>query len=173
MDAYLGEIKMFAGTYAPSGWAFCDGRLVSISDNDALFTLIGTTYGGDGQTTFALPDLRGRVPIHRGTAPSLGSYSIGETGGVEQVLLTGQNLPAHSHTVVASKNKGTTTNPTNNVLAVADPACKVYVEAKGNLTFAAGQVLPPVAGNVPHENRQPYVALNFIIAMAGTYPQQG
>jgi microcystin-dependent protein len=132
---FLGEIRLFAGTFAPVGWLMCDGSLQSITSNDALYSLLGTTFGGDGQSTFGLPDLRGRVPIHQGTRPSIGTYAIGQSGGAETVSLTAANLPAHSHTLTVSTVAGISADPTGKVLAVADETCKLYVTGKGSIAM--------------------------------------
>src|SRR3712207_483459 len=117
MPPYIGEIRMFGGNFAPVGWAFCEGQTLPISENDALFTLIGTTYGGDGEETFNLPDLQGRIPVHQGTGPGLSSYVIGEAAGVESVTLTTQQIPVHNHAFIASTATGTQNTPVNNMVA--------------------------------------------------------
>ncbi|MBE9180904.1 phage tail protein [Oculatella sp. LEGE 06141] len=170
---YIGEVRMFAGNFAPAGWAFCDGQLLPISENDALFTLIGTTYGGDGQTTFALPDLRSRVPVHQGN-----SSVLGETVGVETVTLTVQQLPQHTHPLACNSNPttgvitATDRNPANNVLAKS--STRLYVTPSGTTTTVAmaQQASDSVGGSQPHENLQPYLAINFIISLFGIYPSQ-
>ncbi|HXT14444.1 MAG TPA: tail fiber protein [Gemmatimonadaceae bacterium] len=173
MDPYLGEIRLFAGTFAPLGWNFCDGTLVAISTNDALYALIGTAFGGDGQTTFALPDLRGRVPIHQGRGQGgLSPYVIGQTGGTEQVTLTAQNIPAHTHTLAASKDTGTTPDPTGILIAKAPDDCKIFIERGANTAYNQQHISPSNGGGQPHDNRQPLVAINYIIAMAGIFPSQ-
>jgi microcystin-dependent protein len=166
-EPYIGEIRMFAGNFAPADWMFCDGQLLPISENEALFALIGTTYGGDGQTTFALPDLRGRVPVHQ--AAALGTRTIGETGGVENVTLTIAQMPAHSHAMRASSAVANLATPQNNVTGQA--AAKLYRGGSPSVS------LPPqslaVAGGVqPHENFQPYLCVSFIIAVFGIFPSQ-
>src|SRR3954467_11489988 len=122
---YVGEIRMFAGSFAPAGWAFCAGQLMPISENDVLFTLIGTTYGGDGQETFGLPDLQGRVPLHQGTGPTGTTYVIGEKAGVEAVTLTMQQIPVHNHAFLASTGSGTSSTPVGNIPA-SPPVAKLY-----------------------------------------------
>ncbi len=168
-EPFLGEIRMFGGDYAPVGWALCDGRLLSISEYDTLFSLIGTTYGGDGQTTFALPDLRGRIPLHQGKNPSTGTtYLIGEKNGVESVTLTVPQLPAHTHTVHASSQPGTQNSPANAVWA---KNAQLYsTSAPDGLMNASS--LSSVGGNQPHSNLMPFTVINFIIALDGIYPQQ-
>jgi microcystin-dependent protein len=168
-DPYIGEIRMFAGNFAPAGWANCDGQLMPISENEALFQLIGTTYGGDGQETFGLPNLQGRVPIHVGQGPGLSSRVLGEVGGVETVTLTQPQLAAHTHQFIATQNPGTSPNPANDI--VAQPAFSVFVEDVP-LTTLAPNVIQPVGGSQPHENRQPYLTVRFVISLFGIYPPQ-
>jgi microcystin-dependent protein len=164
-DPFIGEIRMFGGNFAPTGWAFCDGQLIPISENDALFTLIGTTYGGDGLVTFALPDLRGRVPIHQGNG-----FTLGQAAGVETVTLTTQQIPVHSHAFLGSLNQGGTTNPPTNVVAQI-PGGNVYIQDSTGVAMN-NQSLQPVGGSQPHENRQPFLTISFIIALDGVFPQQ-
>jgi microcystin-dependent protein len=168
-EPYLGEVFLFAGTFAPLGYAKCDGALLPISENDALFALIGTTYGGDGQTTFALPDLRGRVPVHQGVGPSGINYQIGESAGAESVTLSQNHLPAHTHIAkgaltanqVTPANGYWSTDPLGNTAA--------YSTQAGNALMAA-DALDPVGGNQPHDNMQPYLGVNYIIALYGIFP---
>jgi microcystin-dependent protein len=168
---FVGEIRLFAGNFAPQGWLFCDGQLLPISENDALFNLIGTTYGGDGQSTFALPDLRGRVPNHQGTSPSFGTnYIIGEMSGVEEITLTTQQLPVHTHPAVASTNQGTQGNPGGNVLSNSQGA-KPYIEDAPTNAMSAASVTA-VGGSQPHTNLQPFICINYIISLFGVFPQQ-
>jgi microcystin-dependent protein len=166
-DPYIGEIKMFGGNYAPAGWMFCQGQLLAISENDVLFTLIGTTYGGDGQSTFALPDLRGRLPLHQGDA-----FVLGQTGGAEEVTLTVQQIPAHTHPLVATIALGTEASPQGRVLA-ASAASNVYRPgpAPGSAALS-NQTVSVAGGSQPHENVQPYLCVNFIIAVQGIFPPQ-
>jgi microcystin-dependent protein len=164
-DPYIGEIRMFGGSFAPVGWAFCDGQLLPISENDALFTLIGTTYGGDGQETFALPDIQGRVPVHQGNG-----FVLGQKAGVESATLTGAQLPIHTHAFLASQNPGTTTNPPSNVLA-AIPSGSAYIQDSASVELAQ-QALMTVGGSQPHDNMQPFLTISFIIALEGIFPQQ-
>src|SRR5256714_4729700 len=168
---YVGEIRMFAGNFAPAGWMFCDGATLPIAENDILFTVIGTTYGGDGQETFNLPDLRGRVPIHQGTNPATGSaYLLAESGGVEEVTLTVQQIPAHTHALLAGTAIGTQPNPGGNLLANSQgPQPYIQENPDGNLN---PQALTPVVGNQPHENLQPFLGINFIISLFGIFPSQ-
>jgi microcystin-dependent protein len=164
-DPYVGEIRMFGGSFAPSGWAFCNGQLLPISENDTLFTLIGTTYGGDGEQTFALPDLRGRIPVHQG-----GGFVIGQAAGVEQVSLTTPQLPVHNHSFLGSANQGTTTNPPTNVVAQM-PGGRVYIQDGASVALNPGSILPD-GGSQPHTNFQPYLCISFIISLFGIYPSQ-
>jgi microcystin-dependent protein len=161
---YLGEIKLFAGTYAPQGWATCDGQTLPISDYSALFSLLGTTYGGDGQTTFNLPDLRGRVPLHLGNG-----YIQGGLGGTETVSLTAAQLPAHTHTLVAT---GTPNGkiPTGNVLAKSDGESP-YLQS-GTPVAMQANAISSTGGSLPHDNLQPFLVITFIIALEGVYPSQ-
>lgn len=171
MDQYLGEIRMFAGNFAPVGWALCNGSLLSIAQYDALFALIGTTYGGNGQTTFALPDLRGRIPIHMGQNPSTGTtYNLGQAGGVETVTLTSQQMPAHTHQVYATTADGTQSSPANGLWAKS--ALNEYSTATAPVTAMAANAVVPVGGNQPHDNIMPYQCINFIIATEGLWPPQ-
>lgn len=163
MDPYLGEIKMFCGNFAPLGWALCQGQLMNIADNDALYTLLGTTYGGDGIATFALPDLRGRAPFHQTT-----NYSLGAFGGTETVTLTQQQLAQHTHLASAKAGNGTSSAPAAHYWAGnSDYSC--YVEATPNASFASSAV-SATGGNQPHDNMMPFIAVSFIIATAGIYP---
>jgi microcystin-dependent protein len=163
MAPFVGEIRMFAGNFAPAGWKFCDGQLLPISENNNLFTLIGTTYGGDGQTTFALPDLRSRVPVHQGNG-----LILAETGGVEDVTLTVQQVPAHSHPLLATTSIATETGPGGNVLAQSSVG-KMYIQDAPDGSLAAASIAP-VGGSQPHTNLQPYLCINFIISLFGTFP---
>ena len=167
---YVGEIRMFAGNFAPAGWMFCDGTQIAISENDVLYNLIGTTYGGDGQSNFNLPDLRGRVPIHWGTSPSTGTtYSIGQQVGVETVTLNTNQMPQHNHALAASTAIGTQVNPGGNLLANSQGTFQPYIQEDpdGNLK---GNALQRVGGSQPHDNLQPFMCINFIISLYGIYP---
>jgi microcystin-dependent protein len=168
MDPYIGEIRMFAGNYAPVGWVFCNGQTLPIVDNDALFNLIGTTYGGDGQTNFAVPDLRGRAPVHVGNG-----FAIGQQAGSESVTLTVNQLPTHNHTLQFSTAAATQSTPAGNVPAKFTPAgTAVYVDSPATAPMANGSIAPDAGGGQPHENRQPFLCVSFIIATAGVYPHQ-
>ena len=160
---YVGEIRMFAGNFAPAGWMFCDGQQLPISENETLFQLIGTTYGGDGQTTFALPDLRGRVPIHQGTG-----FVLAETGGVETVTLTVAQMPGHDHPLSASTANASASGAGGNVLAQT-PTYTPY-GAFSPASPLHGSAIEAVGGSQPHDNLQPYVCLNFIISLFGIFP---
>ena len=162
---YVGEIRIFAGNFAPVDWQFCHGQLLPIGQNETLFQLIGTTYGGDGENTYALPDLRGRLPIHQG-----GGFILAETGGAETITLTTQQIPAHTHPLVGTNDTATQTNPGGNVHARFSQAnIDPYLEDVTNVNMAA-TAITPVGGSQPHENFQPYLCLNFIISMAGIFP---
>jgi microcystin-dependent protein len=166
---YVGELRMFAGNFAPAGWMMCEGQLLPISENETLFQLIGTTYGGDGQATFALPDLRGRVPIHKGTGSSGSTYILAETGGAEEVTVTVNQMPIHSHPLIGTTSIGNDANATNNVLAQAstfDP----YNVSTPPATAMAAQSVGSTGGSQPHTNFQPYICLNFIISLFGIFP---
>ena len=164
---YVGEIRMFAGNFAPAGWEFCSGQLLSISENETLFQLIGTTYGGDGQNTFALPDLRSRVPIHYGSS-SAGSYTLAETGGVEQVTLTTAQIPSHTHSLVATTAAGTSNNASGNLLATS-PSVDMFVGITPDVTLNPNS-LGSAGMSQPHTNLQPFLCVNFIISLFGIFP---
>lgn len=159
---YVGEIRMFAGNFAPAGWIFCEGQLLPISENETLFNLIGTTYGGDGESTFALPDLRGRIPIHQGSG-----FILAETGGAEEITLTVNQIPAHSHPMLASDDIPTLNSPQNNLPGQA--AAKFYRGGSPTVFLAAGAI-GPVGGSQPHTNFQPYLCVNFILSLFGIFP---
>ncbi|MBS0590494.1 MAG: phage tail protein [Proteobacteria bacterium] len=169
-DPFVGEIRLFAGNFAPVNWAYCNGALLPIAQYDALFTLLGTTYGGDGQTTFGLPDLQGRVPVHQGQGPGLSPYVLGQKGGVENVTLTTNQYPSHTHGFVASSDAGTAAGPGSDVLA-ASASIKAYTDALPNVGLNA-TALPPSGGGLPHENMQPSLCVNFIISLFGIFPSQ-
>jgi microcystin-dependent protein len=166
---YVGEIRMFAGNFAPAGWMFCDGSTLPISEYDTLFNLIGTTYGGDGQSTFQLPDLRGRLPLHWGTDPGTGTnFVIGQAAGTEEVTLTTQQIPQHNHLLTTTNVAGTQPNPGGNILANSQgPQPFIQESPDGNLN---GNALQPFGGSQPHENRQPFLCISFIISLYGIYP---
>lgn len=168
MTPYIGEIRMFGGNFAPNGWLFCEGQFLPISENEALFQLIGTMYGGDGESTFALPDLRSRVPIHFGQGFGRTNRIISENGGGESVTLTAQQIPAHSHPMLASSQTATTEFPTNAVLA-GSPAVDSFGSPVGLLALASSTV-SAAGGSQPHENMMPFLAINFIISLFGVFP---
>lgn len=165
---YVGEIRLFAGNFAPAGWAICDGTLQIISENETLFQLIGTTYGGDGQSTFGLPDLRGRIPIHQGAGPGLSARTLADSGGSETVTLLPAQIPAHAHAVLASTNTGTSSSPEANVLSQS-PSVTMYRVGAATQSLAPAAVVS-VGGSQPHENRQPYLGLSYIISLFGIFP---
>lgn len=165
MDPYLGEIRLFAGNFAPTGWALCNGQLLAISQYTALFSLLGTFYGGNGTSNFALPDLRGRAPMHYDQGPGLSPHVIGEVGGSESVTLTQLEIPPHTHALGAAASVGTIASP-----AAAVPAASS--ERNFGYAAAADTTMAPVggSGSQAHENRQPFLALNYIIALQGIFP---
>lgn len=163
-EPFLGEIKIWALNFAPRGWAFCDGQTLDIAQNTALFSLLGTTYGGDGRTTFALPDLRGRAPIHVGTGPQLPTFRLGERGGNEAVALTLNELPSHSH-LVAAKNIREQVSPIGNF--IGDLPVQTTIDSSVQM---AAESIQPTGGGQPHDNMQPYLTLNFCIALQGLFP---
>jgi microcystin-dependent protein len=168
---YVGEIRIFAGNFPPVGWMFCDGNQLPISENETLFQLIGTTYGGDGQSTFNLPNLQSLIPLHFGTSSSSGvNYQLAEMAGVETVTLTTQQIPNHTHPMLASGDPATTLNPSNNVLATTVTATPYYNAAP--TTPLNAQAVTPVGGSQPHENCQPFLCVNFIISLFGIFPSQ-
>ena len=173
-EPFVGEIRMFAGNFAPRGWAFCDGQLLAVSQNDALFSLLGTIYGGDGRTTFGLPDLRGRIPLHQGTGPGLSSRRLGSKSGDENVTITTNQLASHSHDANANNNPlgGDTFNPTGKVWAGdASQAGLIYATANQDVSMASNAVAN-TGGSQPHTNLMPTLCVNFIIALVGIYPSR-
>jgi microcystin-dependent protein len=169
-DPFTGEIRIFPYNFAPRGWAFCDGQVTSIAQFPELFEVIGTTYGGDGETTFALPNLKGRVPLHPGEGPGLSPYALGDAGGTDVVALTNGEMPSHRHAIQATTAPGTTSTPDGNVVLAAPASGSAY-KATGTLT-PMGSVLTNTGGSLPHTNRQPYLAFNFCIALVGVYPER-
>lgn len=171
MNPYIGEIRMFGGNFAPVGWAFCNGQLLSIAENDALFNLIGTTYGGDGQTTFALPDLRGRIPLHMGTGAGLTNRILGEMAGTETVTLTPNQLPVHAHPFIGTSASASATSPANGL--VASPSdIDLYRPGSTPSAALAPNAVSPAGGSQPHDNTQPFLCVSFIISLYGIYPSQ-
>jgi microcystin-dependent protein len=163
---YVGEIRMFAGNFAPNGWAFCTGELLPIAENETLFALIGTTYGGDGETTFALPDLRGRIPIHQGSG-----FILGETGGAERITLTVSQIPAHSHGLLASTSPAEPTAGPNGSLLADTGGTALYTTSSPTVDLAPAAI-GPQGGSQPHDNMAPYLCVNFIISLFGIFPSQ-
>ena len=173
MDPLIAEIKLFGGNFAPRGWAYCDGQLLSIASNQALFSILGTTYGGDGRTTFALPDLRGRAPIAPGTGPGLTNHQLGQRGGTESSTLNVTNLPAHTHSMNASNDTASVGSPASNSLGTAARGGTVLPYALGAANqVAMGSTTGSAGGNIPFNNMQPYLALNYIIALVGIFPSR-
>lgn len=162
---FVGEIRMFGGNFAPAGWAFCNGQLIPISENDVLFNLIGTTYGGDGQETFGLPDLRGRVPVHQGPG-----FVIGQLSGSESVTLTTNQIPTHTHTLVASDATGDADSPANTVPAAA-ATFSPYYSGSGTVNMDAN-MLSMAGGSQPHDNMLPFLTVSYIISLFGVFPSQ-
>ena len=168
-DPYVGEIRLFAGSFAPNGWAFCDGGVLPIAENEVLFTLIGTTYGGDGQQTFALPDLRGRVPVHQGSNGQ-SSYVIGQTGGVETATLTTAQLPPHTHALLASTTPAAIGKGPADALG-ASSAMNFYGGGTPNVAMDP-HAIASTGGGQPHQNMAPFVGMNYILSLFGIYPSQ-
>lgn len=166
---FVGEIRMFAGNFPPNGWEFCSGQLMSIAENDTLYNLIGTTYGGDGQVTFGLPDLRGRLPVHQGTGGGA-TYLQGEKGGVEAVTLTTQQIPGHTHPLLCTTTVGNLPGPENALPAECSTG-SIYQSSAPSPSMAAASV-SPAGGSQPHDNLQPFLCVNYIISLYGIYPSQ-
>jgi microcystin-dependent protein len=160
---YVGEIRLFAGNFNPVGWEFCNGQLLSISENETLFQLIGTTYGGDGESTFALPNMAARLPMHQGNG-----FIVGQAAGVEEVTLTVQQIPSHTHPVLAANDVANEASPQNNIVAQTS-TFDFYQSGGANNTMNPGSV-SPAGGSQPHTNVQPYVCINFIISLFGIFP---
>lgn len=176
-EPFIAEVRIFAGNFAPRGWAFCDGQLLPISNNTALFSLIGTTYGGDGRTTTALPNLQGRVPMHPGRGPGLTARRLGEKVGAETVTLVEAQIPSHTHTLRANSSNGTTNTPSNTVLLARENLNgrdRIYhTNTSANLVHMASESLATTGGGQAHTNLQPFLVLNYIIALQGLYPSRG
>jgi microcystin-dependent protein len=170
VDPFIGEIRLFAGTYAPRGWAHCHGQLLPIQQYQAVFSILGTTYGGDGRQSFALPDLRGRVPIHQGQGPGLTPRDLGESAGAEAVALLPAELPPHQHRLGVTRALATTTSPAGALVAEAE--ADITQTAAGG-AGAAGGLVSPTGQGLPHENRPPTLVLNYIIALQGVFPSRG
>lgn len=179
MEPFIGQIMMVGFNFAPRGWALCDGRLLPIAQYTALFSLLGVTYGGDGRTTFALPDLRGRCAIGMGQGQGLQNYQQGEKAGVEQVTLHHNEMPAHTHLLMVSETDGTQSNPSDAVIANNKVTVERGNTVAGNAFVQTAptasmnpQTVQPIGGSQPHENRQPYLAMNYIIALEGIFPSR-
>jgi microcystin-dependent protein len=169
---YVGEIRMFGGNFAPAGWMFCDGQTLPISENDTLFNLIGTTYGGDGQETFNLPNLQSRVPLHAGTGPGGITYQLGEAAGVESVTLTVNQIPNHTHPLAVTNNGQVLAPTTSTIIATptgGPQGAKTFVAAAADTQLSNTSILP-TGGSQPHDNMQQYLVINFIISLFGIYP---
>jgi len=171
-DCFLGEIKIFAGNYAPVSWALCNGQILTISGNEALFSLFNTVYGGNGQTSFGLPDLRGRLPVHMGQGPGLSAYPLGCSEGVETVTLSEENMPQHNHPMQASKDSPASLKPANCLLA--DIGTDLYGNGsdQSKLVGFSPIAIQATGNNTPHNNMMPYVCLNFIVSLKGVYPDR-
>lgn len=175
---YVGEIRIFAGNFPPAGWAMCDGQLMQISENETLFNLIGTTFGGDGQVTFAMPDLRGRIPIHQGTGTGLTTRTLGESIGVETVTLTQTQIPDHTHSFQATTALATATAPTGAMLATPSSPTTGYLYLSGTASGTVNNAAPAAdavgstGSGQPHDNLMPYLGVNYIISLFGIFPSQ-
>lgn len=171
-DPFVAEIRMFPFTFAPKGWAFCDGQLLPLSQNTALFSLLGTTYGGDGKSTFALPNLQGSAPMHPGQGPGLSLHDLGEQSGSQFVTLLVSEIPVHTHQIMASGNPppGNAGTPDPSVEIARSSGATVYLQAPAAMTAMAPQALSPAGGSLPHNNMMPYLTLNFCIALQGVFP---
>jgi microcystin-dependent protein len=171
LDPFVAEIRIFPFNFAPKGWAFCDGQLLPLSQNTALFSLLGTTYGGDGKSNFALPNMQGNAPMHPGQGPGLSLHDLGETGGSDAVTLLETEIPAHAHTVTSAINPALLAEPSPNVSLARSRTVNAYQSnATQNLVSMSPQALAPAGGDVPHNNLMPYLTLNFCIALQGVFP---
>ena len=170
-DPFVAEIRIFGCDFAPTGWATCDGQLLPISQNTALFSLLGTFYGGDGESSFGVPDLRGRIPIHAGQGPGISqNYQLGETGGIESVTLTVSQIPNHTHTLIGNSDIATDPTPTNDLLSTSS-LLTPYVGIAPDSALAANAI-SPAGGSQPHDNMMPFLCVSFIICLAGIFPSQ-
>ena len=169
-EPFVGEVRMFGGNFAPRGWAFCDGQLLAVSQNDALFSLLGTIYGGDGRTTFGLPDLRGRIPIHAGSGPGLSPRRLGAKGGAENVTLTVNQLPSHSHGFYASNSFAVSTEPGGNAMVSSDQ--NLYRTGTTPTVNTSTASITNIGGSRSHTNLMPFLCINYIIALFGIYPSR-
>lgn len=171
-EPFVAEIRIFAGNFAPRGWAFCNGQLLPVSQNTALFSLIGTTYGGDGRTTTALPNLKGRAAMHPGRGPGLTSRRLGQRGGTEMVTLSEAQMPNHTHTLMGVNNPSLVRLPSTTVTMGRSRGALAYHASDNNLKNLASQTLPNTGGSQAHNNLQPFISMNFIIALVGLYPSR-
>jgi microcystin-dependent protein len=169
-DPFVGEIRMFAGTFAPRSWALCDGQLLSVSQNDALFSLLGTIYGGDGRTTFGLPDLRGRIPIHAGSGPGLTPRTLGAKSGGENATVSVNELPTHTHPFKGTNQFADTSNPSGNTVAKSTTV-DAYINENPSVNLS-GNAVTSEGGSQNHTNLMPFLCINFIIALFGIYPSR-
>ena len=171
MDPFVAEIRIFPFNFAPKGWAFCDGQILPLSQNTALFSLLGTTYGGDGKSNFALPNMQGNAPMHPGQGPGLSLHDLGETGGSDTVSLLESEIPSHSHGLFANSVAGDTNGPSPQVSMTRSANATAYsATTNSSLVSMSGNTLAPAGGDQPHNNMQPYLTLNFCIALQGVYP---
>jgi microcystin-dependent protein len=172
-EPFIAEIRVFAFNFAPRGWAHCQGQLIAIAQNTALFSILGTTYGGNGQTSFALPNLQGRAVMHAGQGPGLSNYALGQTGGTTTVTLTADQMPTHNHSMATINGPGTASNPASNTtLAVGAKGAPLYAPVSGATGTMHASTALPTGRNQPHNNMQPYLTLNFAIAMLGIFPSR-
>lgn len=171
-DQFLAEIRIFPFNFAPTGWAFCDGQLMPLSQNTALFALLGTFYGGDGKSTFALPDLQGSAPMQPGQGQGLSLRDLGEMSGVESITLLVSEIPVHTHALRSSTEPGDNSVPGPTLALTTSAGAFAYVSGSPPLSMMAFQALPPAGGGLPHNNMQPYLTLNFCIALQGVFPQR-
>jgi microcystin-dependent protein len=170
MDPFVAEIRIFPFNFAPKGWAFCDGQILPLSQNTALFSLLGTTYGGDGKSNFALPDMQGNAPMHPGQGPGLSLHDLGETGGSDTVSLLESEIPSHSHALMAQNNPATSQTPAPSVGLARSVTVLAYNPTTSPVVVMADQTVAPAGGDQPHNNLMPYLTLNFCIALQGVYP---